>query len=477
MSIGRRLTRNFTVLLAGNIVGQVFNLLAILHLARVVTPSAFGAWNLASAWMLYLLRAGDFGLEVVGLRRVARNPEDSSLWMTNIVLLRGVLAVLLFGVSVGLGSSGLIPADAAGLLTLFALTLFPMAMSTDWIFDSRQEVLAVTLNRVIKGLLFFVLVVLFVRSTGDTEMAAWFYVASIALPTFVLFHMASREFHFSVRGFSAGRALQVFRESMPIGVATILTNYNLFAATLIGGYLLTGSELGYFTAMHRLIVFVWAYAIVTFHRVLIPTLTTQFHGSKELYIRFVQRFFNLAVIAAVPIGLAGLLLSEHIISLLYPPAYVGAAPVLRLLLWSLVLVIGRAIFEIALIASDLQRRYSYGIVLVSIGYTAVTPFLILHKGIVGAALASLIVETAYFLALLISFPHAKPFALGTALWKPCLAAIIGIVPALITSSEQVWWVLPLVLALYITILVLSKGLTMKDFQLLRSMLGKKTIEA
>ena len=67
LSIPRKLIRNSVALLGGNVVGQIFNLFALLLLARVLTLSTFRVWNFAGAWVLYLSKSGEFGLEIVGL--------------------------------------------------------------------------------------------------------------------------------------------------------------------------------------------------------------------------------------------------------------------------------------------------------------------------------------------------------------------------------------------------------------------------
>lgn len=474
MSVGRKLARNFLALFAGNVVGQIFNLLALLLLARALTPAAFGTWNVASAWMLYFLRAGEIGLEVIGLRNSARRPEETSHWLARVVIIRLLLAMLLFAVVLSLFLGDILPEETAWLIVMFAVLLFPAALTAEWVFEARQEIGGVSIVRMAKGAIFFLLVALFVVSNNDLSAAVWFYLLGTGIPTVALFIIAVRKAGFDPTSFSTATAVETLKESFPVGLASILSTYCIFAATLIGGYMLESSELGLFTAAHRPVVFLWAYVIVTMHRVLIPTLTNYYHENKNSYVGFIRRFFSLSVVASLPLGLVGTFAASRIIGILYPQEYSAASRVFEILLWAFVFAIARSIFEIAMISSGNQRRYSIGVAAVAIAYSFITPLCIHQWGIVGAAWATLIVEGGYFLGLLVIFPDIHAGSLLRQIVKPvALCMTVGALLVLFPEEYRLW-LLPFALALFVAGLVVSKSITQQDLALVKSLFGMKS---
>lgn len=472
----RKLFRNYVILFAGNVLGQLLFFFGLTRLARVLGPAGFGVWNFAQLWMLYLLRAGEFGLEVVGIRETSRDPSLVGTWIATVVPLRFALALLLFGFALLVSAANLLPSGTTTLVLICALSVFPMAFLLEWVLEARQEVGLISSARVLKGLLFFLCVFSLVAGSEHAELAAFLYVVSLAIPGLVIFAIVVRRFGFHWSSFSYRRGLGALRLSAPIGVATLLSQYSLVAATMMVGYVLPKEELGYFTAAHRIVIFLWAYVITSMHRILLPSLSRSFHESLSGYQRFVERFFRLSALAAVPMGLLGTLCAGPLMVLLYSAQYESSGTVFAIVLWAFVLATMRSILEIGLIASDCQRRYMKGMAILAVTYTIVTPILTLTFGIIGAAASTVISEAVYFAYLVMSFPHTTPAALLKNTWKPLLAALVALVALHPLAEVGFVWRGMMGLALFVGVLVLTKGVTISDFALIRSAVRRDAFE-
>ena len=426
--------------------------------------------------MLYLLRGSEFGLETVGIRETSRDSKLIGMWITTVVSLRFALGLLLFGFAVIVSGFGLLPSGTTSLVLISALCVFPMAFLLEWVFEARQEVGLISVARILKGFLFFLAVFLMVSTNEDVELAAYLYVGSLALSVLMVTAVVLNRFGVDWSSLNLRWIVVALKKTGPIGIASMLSQYSLFASTMVVGYFLSKEELGYFTAANRIVIFLWAYVILSMHRILLPTLSGSFHESLRDYQRLVVKIFRLSALAAVPIGLVGTLCATELMKLLYSARYEASGVVFGILLWGFVLANIRSILEIALIASDGQRRFMKGMIFLSIMYTVLTPILTLQFGIVGTAVAVVVAELSYSAYLLFSCPYAEPASLLRNSWKPIVGAVVTI--ALLLQFVGLHPVLRVGIgSIVFTLIVLAlKGVTLDDFEVMKSLFRRGSLE-
>ncbi len=463
------LARNWIYLFCGNILGQGFFLLGMLHLARTVGPAGFGLWNFSQAWMLYLLQAEQIGLEVVAIRSIARSPELTGKYIRTVIGVRGSLTVVLLALTGAACVLHLVPAEMERLLLIFSLTLIPTAFLLEWVFEAYQEIAYVSIARFLKGALFAALVFLFVHAQADLEASAGYYVLSVTVPALLVFIWVGSRHGFKGT-FDVRHGLQTLREALPLGLASLLSQFCLFAGILYAGVAASHEDLGYFTAAHRPVVFLWAYVVSSSHRILLPSLSSRFRSALPEFQLFIEKFFRLSVLAALPLGLAVTVVAPVLIPVLYTSEYARSILVFQILFWFLIVGLMRFIFEIGLIAADCQRRYFFSMVGLAALYAVLTPVLTHAFGIVGTAVAAVVAETALMVYLLVSFPFTNLFSLVKNVWKPGLAFVGGAVTAWAARAVPVAGQLGLCLGVYLVILLLTRGFTLKDWGLLWSVL-------
>jgi O-antigen/teichoic acid export membrane protein len=348
---------NFALLFSGNVLGQLFILAAMVHLARSLGPATFGLWNIAQALMLYLLRANEMGLEVAGIRVIARNPERLPSLLSAVVGLRIGLAVILFAAMLLVVLAGLLPSGSESLVMILSLTVFPTAVILEWVFEGQQSVVVVSGARILKGILFGASVLILIKESSQANLAAYCYVGSVALPTVLVALAVVRRHGRLAWLFRWSEGKQLFREALPIGIATILSQYSLFAGTVILGYLSPSEQVGYYSVGQRLIVFVWAYGIVTSNRVVLPQLSVLFRNSQDEFRSFVKKFLRLLTIVSLPLAIAAIGGGERIIAFLFGGQYRPSVGVFKILSVALVIGMVRSILEMGLIASNRQGQF------------------------------------------------------------------------------------------------------------------------
>jgi O-antigen/teichoic acid export membrane protein len=478
VTTSQRLVRNFAMLFVANVAGQALLLFALVHLARVVGPVAFGVWGFAQAWMMYLFRIGELGLEVAGIRTIATSGADrvrTTVW--NVLATRVALAIAMIAVVAVAVTLGAFPEGSGALLLVFSTAVLPIAVVLEWVFEAHQEIPVVGIARILKGVLFGGLVLALIRHDYQITEAAWFYVLSLVIPSLIVFVIATRRFHLVPPRFDWKGLLTLVKDAVPIGVATTLSQVTLFIGTILAGYMVLPERLGFYTAGHRLVIFVWVYAIVSLDRVILPQLSRLFGTSAEGFVAFVNKYFRALSLIAFPIAACGIAGGPAIIHLLYGETYAAGGIVFQILCLALGIAVIRSVFEVGLIAARRQRLYMNGMIGLVIVYAALTYVGLKFWDIAGAAWASVVAELCYATYLLIVFRYLGFRDVVQVCAKPMLAAGLLLAASFLAGAQSLLVVIAGGLVGYPLLLFAFGGLSTRDLDLLSSVFMRRQAES
>ncbi len=471
MVASHRLFRNFFLLFASNVLGQLMFFIGLVHLARILGPASFGIWNLAQAWMLYLLRAVDLGLEVVGIRSAVEEPGQLNRIVWDVVGTRMLFAVLLLAILLLAIWSGWLPSAAVTLLFIFAFTMFPVAIILEWVYEAHQSVAVVSAARILRGFLFSALIVFLINRPDQINIGAGYYVLSYSVASVFVFISVYRRFGLSPPSYDRLHARSLLRQSLPLGLSILLSQYVLFIGTIILGYTAAQDTLGYYTAAHRLIIFLWAYGIVASNRVLLPQLTKLFHESKVQFSGFVRSALRVVALLSFPIVIVFISAGQHIIAVLYGAQYDRSALPFEILTLALFLAILRSVIEISLIATGRQVVLLKGMMFLAVLYTLMTIAFSIEWGIAGVAWAAALSEFIFTVSLFIIFRELTLAEIIGVVWKPVAAGVLSMSILFVFGIHSLLFVGLLGLAIYAGILSVTKQIDRTDFFVLFNAVG------
>jgi O-antigen/teichoic acid export membrane protein len=422
--ISKQITKNFLSLFLSNVIGQLFILWAFVHIATLFGPEGFGKFSFAQVVGLYFLYLADFGLQTLGTRTVAQEKGDIATHVQDITILRILLAVgsflLLLVFVLVLPKSE----DVKYLIILFGLALFPSALLFEWVFQGIEQMEYVGLGRILKGAVFAGLLYLLVQSRDHLALAAALYVAGIVAAAVVLFAVYLRKFGPLRVSTSSARLKAILVSAFPLAAGSFITQINYNFGTVALGLYLTDEVVGLFSASYKIVLFIWAFAVVAASNAVLPLLARSYKISITEFSDSLVRLFRLFVLIAIPMGIGGTILGPQIIGVLYAPEYQQAAIVLQLSIWSVVFVIYRVVFENALIASSSQRSYLVGYVLAGtltvLGNLVLVPFL----GLIAPSIVGMVSELALLSFFVASCKFIQPSHILKLTYKPVLAGLV-----------------------------------------------------
>jgi PST family polysaccharide transporter len=242
--ISRQVTKNFLFLFLSNVIGQLFTLAGFIYLARIVGAEGFGKFSFAQVAALYFLYLADFGLQTLGTRAVAQKREAISKYVSEVTVLRAVLAGGCFLLLVV--SSFVFPPfrEVRSLIIIFGFALFPSAVLFEWVFQGLEQMEYVALGRVLKGIVFAGLVFVFVHTSEHLKDAALFYVTGIAAAAALLIGVYFRKFGLVWGKMDRVALKHTLFAAVPLAAGSFVTQINYNFGTIALGFFLTNKDVG-----------------------------------------------------------------------------------------------------------------------------------------------------------------------------------------------------------------------------------------
>lgn len=295
----QNLTRNFGILLVGEVISKVIGIFVFGRLGVVLGESVYGELEFVFAAITLSALLADAGLVVYGARAVARDGTTPSTLVPAFLVLRGALAVaslVIMGV-LALTGTGASPA----ILLAACLVILPLPLVSDWVFQGRDEMSIVTASNILRQSCLLVGVLLFV----DTPEHAWRVPIAdgVGLALVAAWHqILVRRRAPSLRWHGVvGRAITVAKEALPLGLSTVAWAARFWAPMVFVGVSTDGVFKGHYGAAHRLTVAMHQVVFLYYYN-LLPTwsrLATETQGALSSSLRAAVRKSSL-----ISLGLA-----------------------------------------------------------------------------------------------------------------------------------------------------------------------------
>lgn len=463
MSSDRSVSRNFLALVSGEVISRVIAFVAVIYIARVLGADGYGVIAFAVGINLYLSKIADFAIEWVGSREIARNPGGLSRLASAITTARLVLALVLAGFSILLVQLLMHEPDRS-VMSLYFLTVIPIAASTRWIHIGLEDTRPVALARVLGESLGLAIVLIAMHETAALWAPPVAQIASESLIALLLIIILRQKGHKFGLSWNMDTALPVFRAGLPL-LAHMLLGLVIYNSDLIFLRVFRDTEVvGYYAAAYTLISLLSNLGM-SYGMSLLPAMARQGHGTdseRELYHTGLAQVFAVCL----PITIGGCLLAGSIIELAFGSGYSDSVAVLKLLIWAIPLSILRNVPWAALISRERQDLLLKAIIIAVFVNILLNFILIPSFGMNGAALATIVTEGVVSIVMLrYAIGQGLSFVSMRRLWRPVVAGVLmGIVLAL-TVDDSLVSGLAVGVLVYIFVLTLLGGIRFVKGQL------------
>ncbi len=460
MSAARTVLQNFFNLSAGELVARLVNFAAFAHLARVLGRTDFGRVGFLMTVTSYLLIPVMQGFDSVGIRDVARDRDRVRQYAGNILSIR-LLSAAFTWAAAALAVALLRPAPPMGVLALlFALALFPNAVSLKWVFQAVEETRPVAAAS-IAAQIAFAAGAFTISGPQQLVLTPVYSIIGEAAGALVLVGAFVRRFGPLRPVFHRPLWKELFRESAPLAASTILGTLLFNFDVLALAKFQTQAAVGLYTAIYKLVL-LFATLLTLFQLSLFPLLSRAYADNRELR-PVAGRVLHFVAAAFVPVAFAGALLARPLLEFFFGPEYAAGGATLQILLWSLPVMALRSVFRIILVSYNLQRLDMLAVLAGALTNIALDLLLAPTLGTVGTAISTLSSEMV-ILALCYRYvwKRIEPIGIGRHCLRPAEASMV----MLAAGNAMTAVPLPAQAAaagfVYLAVLLLLRGLNWKE---------------
>ena len=362
--------------------------------ARYLGPTAFGLVSLALAIYMLFNTFSNLGLDYLVVRDVVLHPEHTHEVMGTAFWLKGVTGVASAALAV-VFTSATHRAEPALVLMVGLLSFAAISQAWD-VIDYYFQALTLSRRTVVPKLVGFVLINLARVAAVYRHAPVMVFVEILAAEILVnelALVVGYRSYPHGIArwSWSRPRSRVLLRQGFPLLLAGLLVMIYMRTDQILLGYLVGERAVGFYSAAVRLSEIWYAIPLLVCNSVM-PRLLRLLETDKALYYRRVQTVYNGLVLLSVAIAAMTVPISRPLIVLLFGAAYLPAAHILSIHIWTGVFVFMGALGSQQLIHEGMTaielRRAAAGAV-VNLGLNVL---LIPRYGIAGSAYATLIAQ-------------------------------------------------------------------------------------
>ena len=469
--IERRILQNAGALAIARGTTMALSLVTFAYLARVLEPERFGILSIGLALVAYFGLPINFGLDVLGVRELARDARRADELVGAILGLRVLLLAAALGayaVTIGLLDKPLLYKLVLGVQ---GLALIGQAISLEWVYQGIEKMGIVAIRNVAVAVLSLGGTLLLVHGPDDVIRAASVSAfALIAANASLLVTYARRLGTLRLR-LRPSAWLPLLKPALPLWASHAMVIVAVYIDTLLVGFISGDEAAGLYAAVYKLA----AVALVPAEILLLaflPTLANSL-GTLDMMRERSHGFVTALFSIGLPLCLGGALLAPSLTTLVYGTEYGTASTALTLLMVNMVLAYGGIAYGQPLVAWNRERAFLLAFT-VSVIVNVPLDFLLIPRfGINGAALGTVIaqgISTTILFAL-----HYRLTRRGylNVVLKISLACAFG-VAAPVLLGQSLAWPLPVIIASAVGLYALiGYAFGLLDFNLLLGALRRR----
>ena len=386
MTGGPNFLRSFATLLGGETAARLIGFVAVVVLTRELGPAGFGLVTLGTTLVLWFALVVDAGTEALGVREIARRPQELRAIAGPMLGLRLAVGLAAAGALAG-GALLFASGDDARVLAPFALALPALALNLRWMTLGARGAGAVAAGNIAGQVVLVAGVLLLVRESADADRVGWLQAGGEAVYALVVLALVARRaggWPRPVVDLAAWRA--TVRESAPLLVNRLaraaLYSFDIFLIAAV----LDQADVGVYGAAYKPILFVGG-AVGLFAVSFLAGYSATSDGAARA--QLLRRSTTIALAVALAAALAATLLAGPMLGLAFGDDYESGATALALLAWTLPALALQSTFGQALIADGRQAELMRHNLLGAGVAIAATVVAVPLAGIEGAAAATL----------------------------------------------------------------------------------------
>jgi O-antigen/teichoic acid export membrane protein len=412
----RRILANASALGVAEGLGQLANFVFVISFARTFGATQMAYYSVAMASGAIAALFMTLGTQNLLVREFSRDLTRVSEWLGVLLPVQGLLALLAWLVATAI--TVLLVGDYRAITVALAICAYQIVLRLAGVLNTplvaNERMVRISVANVAYRVFTLLLGLVAIHYGAGAGLVAWTFVVGA-----VIYFTVAWWQNFSLFGqpklrWAPREASDLFKLSAPFfGIAAFAAIYARGAVIVLSA-IATPHAVGLYAAADRLMVAV-ALAPSMLGTAVYPALSRVAARSRVEVRALCGRSVMLMVLITLPLAIVFTIFAHRLIGVLFGPLYVGAAPALQILTWTLPIVGVQSLLGSQLVAVNQQHALARARLSGLTLFVLLSPLLIWKFGFQGAALAVLVSDTALlftYLMVLLKVNAAPTF--GTA---------------------------------------------------------------
>jgi O-antigen/teichoic acid export membrane protein len=468
----QRVGRNFLLLGVGKAGNLILSFLVVTWLARRLRPEGFGLISFALALLSYFIVLAQGGLQLLGVREVAREPQRAAHYVRHIQglqVIQSLLAFLLMLVAVFVAPRSRLEKE---ILLLFGITLLFYPFQLDWVLQGIEQMGWLAAITFIQGAVYVSLVIWKVHRSEAIIWVPVAYLAGMAVQDVLFTTSVFRRFGFCRPAFDLSSMRTLLRTSLPMGFSMAMVAVYWSTGSVLLGFLRGNAEVGWYNAAVK-IVMVLVVVPQIYNQAMVPSISALFVQSLPRLERLIAESLRLMALLVVPMMTGGMILAGKIIHFLYGDQYSQSVLTLRILFLALAIIYISIPVGSTALYSNRERLYMWAVAMGALVNVGVDLLLIHRLGGSGAAIGTVLCELVVLGLMYRAANQVIRVRVLTSLWRPILSCFPLTLFLVFSRNLALGWQVPLGVLVYGVFVVLLGGLTKEDLRIATSTVRSK----
>jgi O-antigen/teichoic acid export membrane protein len=420
----RVIARNFLSLSAASFAQRFIGLFTSIYTRRVLEVVAIGQISWCQSVMSYFSLAINPGLDTIARRDVARDPSKAGRYISQLLMLQVVLALVAFAFAGVFALLDLRGPQIRLILTLQAFGLFLLPFNLTWLLQAHERMAPAAFVTVASQLLQVPALFLFIRGPSHVIRYVWLgYPFSLGMLVYLIWYASHhRLFRWEEIRPTLHGSVALVKEAIPLGLtqAAVLLYYN-FGAILLG-FARGDAVVGLYTTACNLMMVPTALAM-SLATAYFPALSRAQGNVGEMQ-RTSAELLRVQVWMGFPIAAMGWAGGRYVVPLMYGQHFAASGPMLEWLSLNIALVFFNIGVGWPLIAWGRQKENFYATAVGAVLNVGLNWALIPRYGVWPAIATTIFAELAVMVYLLYWRRRICPISALKIASKPLMASVI-----------------------------------------------------
>lgn len=474
MSEVRKVAKNTSSLFIAQLVTSIFGIILSIFIARKVGDINFGKYSFAIAFTSFFVIFSDLGYHTLLVREVARNRDQATNYLSNILVIRIILSIIFFILIVIFINIMGYPSDTKNIVYLFGSSAILTAFASvfNMIFRAFQKMeYDAFLNTLIMIIKVIISILFLYLGYGLLEVGYVFLFVGI-LDVMLGFIICRYRFvkPKMVLDFSFWKTS--IKIALPISLASFFGLIYIKIDSVMLSLMKGDAVVGWYNASYNLTLGLTPIPDL-FMNALLPMMVFYSVSKKETFKIIYEKSFKYLFILGLPIAVGTTLLAEKIIIFFYGTEYINSIIALQILAWDILLVFLYRCIYYALISVNKQNQVMIIAAVSALINIILNLILIPSYSYVGSGIATIATEIILLCCFFyISSKNIHYIPLHKIIIKPIFACLVMGLLIYVLPNVNFVFVIIISSLVYFLILFITKGIDQQEIKMIKHILKR-----